>query len=212
MPETVLRRNSVYGFSKSGSIHSPGLRLTAALCAATAIRTGVAFAETEATSGLQGFIKDNYLEILGILPALCLLLLLAFIIHLDSYIRTAQKKSLRVIIIVLFSLVAQNYAEYRHCVRIRDKGIVRVNAVRREYGHVITVWYNGIGFDVAEIDTADSSHIGLRNVRERIEGMCGGSMKVESSMGEGTTVTIIIPPKESKSGGWPAQPTAAGSC
>ena len=35
--------------------------------------------------------------------------------------------------------------------------------------------------------------MGLKNVRERIEKMCGGSMSVESRIGEGTTVTLLIP-------------------
>ena len=460
------------GSAHAGQATRRGLRLTVGLCVAAVLRMGVASAQAEAVSGLHVFIKGNYLEMLGILPALGLLLLLAFIIHLDSYIRAGQKRTLRMIIIVLFSLVAQNYAEYRlaagelrwlartlcsiygymvrpvilllflrviapqrrfrwgwvlagvnaavqvtalfshicfwisednhyhggpledlclyvsiiflicwfvmtirvfqpqkrreswvpvlvlvivlgslvldnnvgltpqpisfltiaviigcmayyswlhlqfvreheqilreeqriqimmtqiqphflyntiatiralcrrnadkagevaekfsdylrqnldtlettglipfkrelehtrtyaeiemvrfenvrveydirdegfevppltlqplvenairHGVRIRDEGIVRVSAERKEDGHVITVWDNGIGFDVEKIDTADSSHIGIRNVRERIEGMCGGSMKVESRLGEGTTVTIIIPPKKIK--------------
>ena len=37
------------------------------------------------------------------------------------------------------------------------------------------------------------THIGIRNVRERIETMCGGSLKVDSRIGEGTTVTIRFP-------------------
>ena len=70
---------------------------------------------------------------------------------------------------------------------------MRVSTRRSEKGHEIAVWDNGVGFDVAKIDVADSSHIGIRNVRERIEGMCDGSLKVESAVNEGTTVTILIP-------------------
>ena len=81
----------------------------------------------------------------------------------------------------------------RHGVRIREKGLVRVSSRRGESGHEIVVRDNGAGFDAANIDAADSSHIGIRNVRERIEGMCGGSLKVESRMDAGTSVTITIP-------------------
>ncbi|MBQ7372403.1 MAG: histidine kinase [Blautia sp.] len=81
----------------------------------------------------------------------------------------------------------------RHGVRIRDEGIVRIRAQRKENCHEIEVWDNGTGFDVSRLDSVDSSHIGIRNVRERIEGMCGGTMKIESRPGEGTTVTITIP-------------------
>ena len=39
----------------------------------------------------------------------------------------------------------------------------------------------------------DSSHIGIRNVRERLEKLCGGSLTLESIIGEGTTAVIRIP-------------------
>ena len=84
----------------------------------------------------------------------------------------------------------------RHGVRIREEGIVRVSSCLGESSHEIVVWDNGIGFDVARIDAADNSHIGIRNVRERIEGMCRGSLKVESQIDVGTRVTITLPIQE----------------
>ena len=84
----------------------------------------------------------------------------------------------------------------RHGVRIREEGLVRISTRRGGSGHVIEVWDNGAGFDVVKIDAADGAHIGIRNVRERIGGMCGGFLKVESQIGVGTTVTIGIPLRE----------------
>lgn len=84
----------------------------------------------------------------------------------------------------------------RHGVRIREEGIVRVSTWKDETYHEIVVWDNGTGFDISNIDTAEGSHIGIRNVRERIESMCGGTLEVESTIGEGTTVTITIPVAE----------------
>ncbi len=81
----------------------------------------------------------------------------------------------------------------RHGVRIRDEGIVRISTWRGEDSHEIAVWDNGTGFDVSELNSAYSSHIGIRNVRERIEGMCNGTLQVKSRQGEGTIVTITIP-------------------
>ena len=52
---------------------------------------------------------------------------------------------------------------------------------------------NGKGFDTALLKTSDGTHIGVRNVKERIEKMCGGTLSVESAVDEGTTVTICIP-------------------
>ena len=84
----------------------------------------------------------------------------------------------------------------RHGVRIREEGIVRVSTRNTEAGHEMIVWDNGKGFDVSQIEAAEGTHIGIRNVRERIESMCGGTLKVESTIGEGTTVTVTIPAKE----------------
>ena len=38
--------------------------------------------------------------------------------------------------------------------------------------------------------------MGIRNVRERIESMCGGTLTIESTEGAGTVVTITIPDRE----------------
>ena len=81
----------------------------------------------------------------------------------------------------------------RHGVRIRKEGIVTVSSRRTELCHEIVISDNGKGFDTDLLKTADGTHIGVRNVRERLERMCGGTLAVESVIGEGTTVTIRIP-------------------
>ncbi|MBQ8161215.1 MAG: histidine kinase [Clostridia bacterium] len=86
----------------------------------------------------------------------------------------------------------------RHGVRIREEGIVRVSSHARDGAHEIEVWDNGKGFDVSRIRESDGSHIGLRNVEERIRTMCGGKLKIESTIGEGTRVTMTIPGREEK--------------
>jgi len=80
-----------------------------------------------------------------------------------------------------------------HGVRIRDKGIVRVVTYRAEDGHKIVVEDNGVGFEAQKLDSLSEEHVGLRNVRERIESMCGGTLVVESTADVGTKVTITIP-------------------
>ena len=81
----------------------------------------------------------------------------------------------------------------RHGVRIRDEGIVEVITRKQDNFHEILIRDNGIGFDTAKLGTYDKSHVGLRNVRQRIESMCAGTLTIDSRMGEGTIVTIRIP-------------------
>lgn len=81
----------------------------------------------------------------------------------------------------------------RHGVRIREEGVVEISSRRTPDAHEITIRDNGKGFDTEEVKEAPGAHIGIANVRERIEQMCGGTLAIESRMGEGTTVTIRIP-------------------
>lgn len=83
----------------------------------------------------------------------------------------------------------------RHGVRIREKGIVKVSTRKISTGYMIVIEDNGKGFDVSLAQKSDSNHIGLRNVKERIQSMCGGDMNIESKENIGTKITIIIPIK-----------------
>ena len=81
----------------------------------------------------------------------------------------------------------------RHGVRSRKDGLVTVTTVFESGCHQITVQDNGVGFDAKQQDSFAEAHIGLRNVKDRIEQMCGGTMILRSELGKGTCVTLKIP-------------------
>lgn len=81
----------------------------------------------------------------------------------------------------------------RHGVRIRPHGVIVVSTRREAAQHVIAIRDNGKGFDVSQVPNMEGSHIGIRNVRERIESLCGGTLEIESEIGKGTTAVIRIP-------------------
>ena len=81
----------------------------------------------------------------------------------------------------------------RHGVRGRADGLVIVSAVREKGVHRITVEGNGVGFDPKKPAAPGDRHIGLENVKNRVEQMCGGSMVLRSEIGKGTAVTLFIP-------------------
>ncbi|MBQ5968912.1 MAG: histidine kinase [Clostridia bacterium] len=85
----------------------------------------------------------------------------------------------------------------RHGVRIRSHGVVSVRTFRDGKDHVICIRDNGKGFDPDVNDHPDETHIGIKNVRERIERLCGGSLTIDSRPGEGTAVTIRVPEERS---------------
>ena len=81
----------------------------------------------------------------------------------------------------------------RHGVRGREAGEIDITVRKEENGHVVIIADNGLGFDPAAIDTAEGKHIGIQNVRERLEKQCGGTLILESRPGEGTRVTVFVP-------------------
>ena len=81
----------------------------------------------------------------------------------------------------------------RHGVRGCEKGIVRVVTRLKDGYHEIIIQDNGCGFDPEKIKEDEAPHIGIRNVRERLQSMCGGTLTIDSIIGEGTTVTLAIP-------------------
>ncbi|MBR6890629.1 MAG: hypothetical protein IKN05_06530, partial [Clostridia bacterium] len=57
--------------------------------------------------------STHYLEILSFLPVTALMALLAILVHLDDTLRPGQRKTLRIIILVVAGLIVQNFLDYR---------------------------------------------------------------------------------------------------
>ena len=72
-------------------------------------------------------------------------------------------------------------------------GTVRIKSFREEEVHVIEVEDDGPGLPEEMPDETDRSHIGLTNVKQRLETMCSGTLTITSRYGEGTLAVIRIP-------------------
>ena len=81
----------------------------------------------------------------------------------------------------------------RHGVRGMEEGEISITVRKSERGHTVAIADNGRGFDPEEADRSEGKHIGISNVRERLEKQCGGTLTVESRKGEGTLATVFIP-------------------
>ena len=81
----------------------------------------------------------------------------------------------------------------RHGIRYRKDGLVTITTRQESGWHQITIQDNGVGFDTKKQASAGGSHVGLRNVKDRIEQMCGGTMVLRSEIGKGTSITLRIP-------------------
>ena len=76
--------------------------------------------------------------------------------------------------------------------KLPEGGTVTVSSYETDTHYFVSVEDNGAGFEPS-ILLDERKHIGLRNIRGRVEAMCGGTLTVESTPGVGTKVVISIP-------------------
>ena len=83
----------------------------------------------------------------------------------------------------------------KHGVTIKEEGgTVDVRTYDRDGEHVIIVSDDGVGFDTSVPPSDESrSHVGIVNVRERLNEMMGGTLEIQSEIGKGTVATVRIP-------------------
>ncbi len=77
--------------------------------------------------------------------------------------------------------------------RKRGGGTLTIATRETEDSFEVIVSDDGNGFDTNEVKNDGRSHIGMDNVRRRIKEMCGGTVKIESKIGEGTVATVTLP-------------------
>lgn len=88
----------------------------------------------------------------------------------------------------------------RYGVRMRDEGKIKISSYYQDKTHYVEIEDNGCGFDVNAPKKQDGrGHIGIENVKSRLEKMVNGNLCIISKIGVGTKVIISIPAqKESK--------------
>ncbi len=59
----------------------------------------------------------------------------------------------------------------------------------------VTVEDDGVGFDPEAALNDGRPHVGMQNVRQRLDSMCGGKLVVSSEPGKGTKAVVTIPRK-----------------
>ena len=97
------------------------------------------------------------------------------------------------------TLTVQPIAEnaVRHGARSGEKDVGTVTIATREFPdrYEVTVTDDGPGFDPEHLTPKDDgrAHIGIQNVRERLRDICAGELRIESEIGKGTTVTLLLP-------------------
>ena len=81
--------------------------------------------------------------------------------------------------------------------KLQKGGTIRVISYETETDHCICVEDDGAGFDTSEL-LDEKKHIGIRNIRDRLKVMVGGTLEIESTPQVGTKVLITIPKEGAK--------------
>ena len=77
----------------------------------------------------------------------------------------------------------------------RGGGSVTISTRRTDEAVLITVTDTGVGFDPDTYMEDGKPHVGIRNVRDRLQNMVGGSLSITSTE-NGTVAVVTIPAKE----------------
>ncbi len=75
----------------------------------------------------------------------------------------------------------------------QDGGLLKISSFDDENNYYISIVDNGVGFDVDAKPDDSRTHIGIENVKKRLELIVKAEMKIESYPGSGTTVLIKLP-------------------
>ena len=93
--------------------------------------------------------------------------------------------------------IVENAIRYGVRQNERGAGTVEISTAETDDYYEIVVADNGPGFDMDKLPEDGASHIGLKNVRERLRHISNGNLLIESACGKGTKVIIQLP-KESQ--------------
>ncbi|MDO5517791.1 MAG: histidine kinase [Clostridium sp.] len=94
---------------------------------------------------------------------------------------------------LLLQTMVENAVKHGICNKT-EGGTVLIKTYETEENYIINIIDDGIGFDMdSNTDDGERAHIGIENTRQRLKEMCCGNLKIESSLGSGTTVTLEIP-------------------
>jgi hypothetical protein len=81
--------------------------------------------------------------------------------------------------------------------KLQKGGSIRVISYETDTDYCVSVEDDGVGFDTSELRD-EKKHIGIRNIRDRLKVMVGGTLIIESTQGVGTKVLITIPKEEER--------------
>lgn len=90
--------------------------------------------------------------------------------------------------------VVENAVKHGLCKKEKG-GTVRIHTERKQDNIYITITDDGAGFDPQKGAADGKSHVGINNVKNRLQSMCNGTLEIHSTPGKGTVAMITLPQK-----------------
>ena len=75
----------------------------------------------------------------------------------------------------------------------KEGGQIIISSAATETHYIVTIEDTGVGFDVNKEFDDEKKHIGIQNVRERLNMICNGELVIHSEINKGTVAIIRIP-------------------
>ena len=155
----------------------------------------------EATIAFSEFLRGN----MKTLKAQHLVSFDAELEHLHNYLKL-EKLRFEDALIVVFDIQASDFMlppltvqplvenAVKYGVGMKeDGGTVTIASRRCQDGFEVTITDDGVGYDPEQVRYDGRTHIGIDNVRQRLETMCYGTLTIRSVKDEGTKAVIRIP-------------------
>ena len=76
--------------------------------------------------------------------------------------------------------------------KLQKGGTIKVVSYETDTDYCVVVEDDGAGFDI-NVLLDERKHVGIRNIRGRLQAMVNGTLQIESTIGVGTKVSITIP-------------------
>ena len=126
--------------------------------------------------------------------------------HVEHYLKL-EKQRFRERMNVIYDIQVEDFSvpplslqplvenAVRHgIVKRSEGGTIKITTEEKEDVYLIAVSDDGVGFNTDSLLLGNSeSHIGITNVKSRLQSMCKGTLDIKSDINEGAVVTIEIP-------------------
>lgn len=72
-------------------------------------------------------------------------------------------------------------------------GMITIKTVQTETDYIIMIIDDGVGFEPGEMPKDGRTHVGITNVKQRLEIICQGNCEIQSEKGKGTEAIVRVP-------------------